>query len=86
MSVGKFFAGFIIGGCVGGIMGVLLAPRSGQETRQILAENSSELYKNAESSIKEIQSKADFAMEEIQKKGDDLLKKVQEAISKEQQV
>jgi len=84
MSVGKFFAGFIIGGCVGGVIGVLLAPRSGEETRQMLAENSSELYKNAESSIKEIQGKADYVMEEIQKKGDDLLKKVQDVINKEQ--
>jgi gas vesicle protein len=84
MSVGKFFAGFIIGGCVGGVIGVLLAPRSGEETRQILAENSSELYKNAECSIKEIQSKADVALDEIQKKGDELLRKVQEMVNKEQ--
>jgi len=86
MSVGKLFAGFVIGGCVGGIIGILLAPRSGAETRQIIAENSSELYKNAESSIKEIQGKADLAMEEIQKKGDELLKKVQEMVKKEQTV
>ena len=41
MSVGKFLAGFIIGGAVGGVIGVLLAPRSGEETRQTLFQTES---------------------------------------------
>ena len=34
MSVGKFIAGFAIGGIVGGLIGVLLAPQSGEESRK----------------------------------------------------
>lgn len=33
MSAGKFLAGFIVGGMVGSIIGLLLAPQSGEETR-----------------------------------------------------
>jgi gas vesicle protein len=84
MSVGKFFAGFIIGGLVGGVMGILLAPSSGDETRRKLAEGSSEIYKNTEESVKELQTKANAVMDEIQKKGDELLKRVHEAVKKEQ--
>ena len=38
MSVGKFIAGFAIGGIVGCLIGVLLAPQSGEETREKLAD------------------------------------------------
>ena len=86
MGVLKFFAGCVIGGTVGAVIGVLLAPRSGEETRKMLAENSTEIYKNTEESVKELQTKANDMMDELQKKGDDLLRKVQDVIKKEQQV
>lgn len=82
MSVGKFFAGFIVGGLVGGVMGILLAPNSGEETRKLLGETSDDIYKNTESSIKEIQSKANVVIDDIHKKGDELLEKVQGLINK----
>ena len=44
MSVGKFFAGFLVGGAVGAIAGLLLAPQSGEETRDMIAQKSSDLY------------------------------------------
>ncbi len=84
MSVGKFLAGFVIGGAVGGVIGLLLAPRPGEETRQMLAEGSQDLYQNTESSIKEIHSKAQNAMDDIQKKGDELIRKVQDLISRKE--
>jgi len=34
MSVGKFLAGFTIGAALGAITGILLAPKSGEETRK----------------------------------------------------
>ena len=34
MSVGKFLAGFAVGAAVGGVIGILLAPQSGEETRE----------------------------------------------------
>lgn len=84
MSVGKFLGGFIIGGAVGGVLGLLLAPRSGEETRQLLVDESNQAYKHTEESVKELQTKANALMDEMQKKGEDLLRKVQDVIKKEQ--
>ena len=38
MSAPKFLAGFIVGGAIGAIAGILLAPKSGEETRQLIAD------------------------------------------------
>jgi gas vesicle protein len=36
MSSGKFLGGLLIGGALGAVIGLLLAPRSGEETRDML--------------------------------------------------
>jgi len=81
MSVGKFLAGFVVGGAVGGILGILLAPQSGEETRDLISEKSQEVYKETEESLKELQYKANNAIDDLQKKGDELLAKVQDLIN-----
>lgn len=86
MSVGKFFAGAIIGGAVGAVLGLLLAPQSGEDTRKMLADGSTELYKKSEDSIKDLQEKADVVMEDLQEKADDILKKINELLPKKEQV
>ena len=35
-SIGKFFFGALIGGAIGAALGMLLAPRSGAETREMI--------------------------------------------------
>jgi len=80
MSVGKFLAGFMLGGAVGAVLGILLAPQSGEDTREFIAEKSEEVYKNTEESLKELQGKANDVIEDIQKKGDELLVKIQDLI------
>jgi len=84
MSVGKFFAGFVIGGVVGGVIGVLLAPSTGEESRKLIADSSSDVCKNTETSLKELQSKANLVVDDLQKKGDEILKKVQDMLKKDQ--
>jgi len=84
MSVGKFFAGFLIGGAVGAIAGLLLAPQSGEETRDMIAQKSSDLYDKTEDSLKEIKDKAEVVVEDIQKKGDELISKIQGMLKKEE--
>jgi gas vesicle protein len=41
-GVGSVFFAFILGGLVGGVLGILFAPRPGKETRDMLAEKGQE--------------------------------------------
>ncbi len=77
MSADRFFAGFIVGGALGALAGILLAPTSGEETRKVISEKTSEVKGKAEESIQDIKSKTETIVDEIQQKGDELLNKVQ---------
>ncbi len=83
MSVGKFFAGFIIGGAVGALAGILLAPESGEKTRELLSKTSKDICDKAQDTVCEIQTKADDIVSDIQEKGDELIEKLQEIINKQ---
>ena len=80
MCIGKFLTGFIVGGAVGGILGILLAPQSGEETRGMISEKTGELYKSTEESLVELQGKANAVIDDIHKKGDELLVKIQDLL------
>lgn len=82
MSASKFFVGFIVGGALGAIAGILLAPKSGEETRTMLAESAKDVMKRADATVKEIQSKADDAVADMQKKGDEIREKLQSLLDK----
>jgi gas vesicle protein len=47
-SGGSFITGFVVGGIVGAIVGIMLAPKSGSETRTDLLEQSEALRARAE--------------------------------------
>ena len=83
MSATRFLAGFIVGGAIGAITGILLAPKSGEETRQMLAEGAKEAMEKADKTVKEIQSKADDVVSDLQKKGEEIKDKLQEMINKQ---
>lgn len=83
---GKFISGVFIGGMVGGLLGVLLAPRSGEETRKRIADRTSETYKKAETSVQDTYKKAETSVQDIQRKTEqainDLQKSGQEVLRK----
>ncbi len=83
MSVSRFLAGFVVGGAIGAIAGILLAPKSGEETRKLLADTAQEMAERADKTAKQIKVKADDAVSEIQKKGDEIKDKLQDLISKQ---
>ena len=83
MSAGKFIAGFIVGGAIGAVAGILLAPKSGEETRKIIADNAKDMARRADETAKQIQSKADDALSELQKKGDEIKNKLQDLMNKQ---
>ena len=83
MSATKFLAGFIVGGAIGAIAGILLAPKSGEETRQLIADTSKDVLRRADETVKEIQSRADDVVSDMQKKGDELRDKLQSRINQQ---
>ena len=83
MSVGKFLAGFIVGGALGAVAGVLLAPQSGEETRELLSDSSKDVVKKTDKTVKEIQEKADVVVSDLQKKSDEIMEKIQTLINKQ---
>lgn len=85
MSAGKFLAGFIVGGALGAIAGVLLAPQSGDETREMLNDASKDVVKKTDKTVKEIQDKADVVVSELQQRGDEIMGKIQDLINKQKQ-
>ena len=79
----KFLCGFLIGGAVGAIAGILLAPKSGEETRKLLKDGAVDALKKADETVKEIQAKADDVVSDLQKKGDEIKEKLQNLISQQ---
>ena len=85
MSAGKFFAGFIVGGAIGAIAGILLAPKSGEETRALLADGAKDAMRRADETVKQIQSKADDVVSDMQRKGEEIKEKLQDLINKQKE-
>jgi len=83
MSAGKFLAGFIVGGALGALAGILLAPQSGEETREMLNDASKDVAKKTDRTVKDIQDKADSVVSEMQEKGDEIMEKIQTLINKQ---
>ena len=83
MSVGKFLGGFLVGGALGALAGILLAPQSGEETRELLSDASKDVVKKTDKTVKDIQDKADTVVSDLQKKGDEIMEKIQSIINKQ---
>lgn len=82
-SVGKFLVGAVVGGALGAIAGILLAPQSGEESREMLNDASKDVVKKTDKTVKEIQDKADVVVSDLQKKGDEIMDKIQSLINKQ---
>jgi len=85
MSAGKFLAGFLVGGAIGAVAGILLAPKSGEETRQMLADGAKDMLDKADETVKQIQSKADDVVSDMQKKGEEIKEKLQDLLNKQKE-
>ncbi len=83
MSVGRFFAGFTVGAVLGAVAGVLLAPQSGEETRDVLGSVAKDVAKRTDDTVKDIQDRADSIVSDMQEKGDEIIDKIQELINKQ---
>lgn len=57
-DLGAFLSGFIIGGLVGAVVALLMAPQSGEETRAYIRDKSIELKDRAAETAAEAQARA----------------------------
>ncbi|OLP16128.1 gas vesicle protein [Leptolyngbya sp. 'hensonii'] len=78
---GAFMGGFLIGAAVGAITGLLLAPRSGRETRQFLKKSADALPEIAEDLSTSVQLQADRLSESALRRWDGTLVRLREAIA-----
>ena len=62
---GSFSTGFLVGGILGAVVGVLLAPRAGSETREDLAERSEAWRIRAEELASQLRTRAAPAVDEM---------------------
>jgi gas vesicle protein len=58
-DLGSFLAGFVIGGLIGAGVALLLAPQSGEETRELIKDKSIELRDRAYETADETRAKAE---------------------------
>ena len=85
MSVGKFFTGVAIGAAIGAIAGVLLAPQSGEETREKIGDMAKYVAGKTEKTVRDIQEKADSIVSDMQEKGDEIIGKIQDLINRQKE-
>jgi gas vesicle protein len=64
------FWGFLLGGLTGAAVTLLIAPQSGDETRQLLVENSQQIKEDALASIQKAQESAVATLNEAQTRFD----------------
>ena len=85
MSTGKFLTGFLIGGAIGAVAGILLAPNSGEETREMLADSARDVMKKTDETVRGIQEKADCVVSDMQKRGDEIMERIQSLINSQKE-
>lgn len=63
----EFLKGMLIGGAVGAVAGLLLAPRPGRETREVLQKSLDEFYEQAETSLGNARAKIEDFEEDAER-------------------
>lgn len=71
-EIGAFFAGFVIGGLVGGAAALLLAPHTGKETRDQIRVKSVEVAHRAEGVMGDAVAKAEAVAADVKRRAEDL--------------
>ncbi|MGC9502202.1 YtxH domain-containing protein [Baaleninema sp.] len=80
-QTGTFIGGMLLGSVVGAVTGVLLAPRSGRETRKILKKSAQAMPELAEDLTSNVQLKADRLSESALRNWEDTLGRLREAVA-----
>lgn len=78
---GSFVGGMLIGAAMGTVAGLLLAPRSGRETRKLLKKSADALPEIAEDLSTSVQIQADRLSETALRNWEGTLNRLREAVS-----
>jgi gas vesicle protein len=78
---GSFIGGVLLGAAIGTVTGLLVAPRSGRETRQLLKKSADALPELAEDLSTSVQLQADRLSESALRNWDETLARLREAIA-----
>jgi gas vesicle protein len=78
---GVFFGGVMLGATIGALTGLLMAPRTGRETRQILKKSADALPELAEDLSTSVQMQADRLSASARSNWDETLDRLREAIA-----
>lgn len=80
-NTGIFLSGLTIGGAVGTVVGLLIAPRTGRETRKVLKKSADALPELAEDLASTVQMQADRLSESALENWEGTLIRLKEAIA-----
>lgn len=80
-SSGLFIGGLLVGAVIGTVTGLLVAPKSGRETRQLLKKSADALPELAEDLSTSVQLQADRLSGSALRNWDDTLVRLREAIT-----
>jgi gas vesicle protein len=78
---GVFFGGLMLGATIGALTGLLIAPRTGRETRKILKKSADAIPELAEDLSASVQIQADRLSHNALKNWDETLDRLKEAIA-----
>lgn len=78
---GAFWGGVMVGAALGTLTGMLLAPRTGRETRRVLKKSAEALPELAEDLSSSLQLQADRLSESALRNWDETLDRLREAIA-----
>ncbi len=78
---GKFFGGLMLGATIGALTGLLVAPRTGKQTRQLLKKSADALPELAEDLSTSVQIQADRISSSALRNWDDTLVRLKEALA-----
>jgi len=71
-DLGSFLAGFVIGGLIGAGVALLLAPQSGEETRDYIKDKSIELRDRAYETAEEARGKAELIAQQARDRASEI--------------
>ena len=84
MSVGKFLGGFAIGTVIGAVAGILLAPKSGKENRELICNAVGDFLEKYSPEVCEAKNKAMESLDILKCKLENKYRKVNENIRAKQ--